>query len=341
MSLDALDQLRARAVRITALTAGVLLIGTLGYRLVSHGEARWLDCLYMVVITVSTIGYGEVIPLDHNPAGRVFTMFVALFGIGIITYVMSTVTQVAVDGDLQRRWRRRRMLKSIETLSGHYILAGWSITAAPILRELAATERTVVLVVPDAAAVRAEMGDETPALLLEGDPTDDALLKKAGIERSAGLFTVDEQDHTNIVTVMTARSLRVDLRIVAGVRERHNETKLRRAGASAVVSPINIGGLRMSSEMIRPTVVSFLDTMLRDREKGLRIEEVKIGASADRKAIGELGLDRYGQSVLLALRHGETWAFKPAASATVATGDALIFMTTPAEREALEKALGG
>lgn len=341
MSLDALDQLRARALRITALTVGVLLIGTLGYRVVSDGHSTWLDCLYMVVITVATIGYGEVVPLDNNPAGRIFTMFVALFGIGIITYVMSTVTQVAVDGDLQRRWRRRRMLKTIETLSGHYILAGWSITAPPILRELASTQRSVVLVVPNAEAVRAEMGEDTPDLLIEGDPTDDALLKKAGIERCGGLFTVDEQDHTNIVTVMTARSLRSDLRIVAGVRERHNEPKLRRAGASAVVSPISIGGLRMSSEMVRPTVVSFLDTMLRDREKGLRIEEVKIGAGANGKLIANLGLDRYGQSVLLALRHGESWTFKPAASATVATGDALIFMTTPSEREALQSALGG
>ena len=339
MSHDAYDQLRARAVRIAALAAGVLLIGTVGYRLISGGESSWIDCLYMVVITVSTIGYGEVIPLDHHPAGRVFTMFVALFGIGIITYVMSTVTQVAVDGDLQRRWRRRSMLKTIAGLSDHYILAGWSITAPPILRELAATNRSVVLIVPDAAAVKAEMGAEMPGLLLEGDPTDDALLKRAGIERAAGLFTVDDQDHTNIVTVMTARSLRPDLRIVAGVRERHNDPKLRRAGASAVVSPIMIGGLRMSSEMVRPTVVSFLDTMLRDREKGLRIEEVRIGASTAGRTIGSLDLDRQSQSVLLALKHGEAWTFKPAPDATLAAGDALVFMTTPADREALEKLL--
>lgn len=334
-ALDALDQMKQRAARIGALVAGVLVIGTIGYRLVSHGQSTWIDCLYMVVITVATIGYGEVVPLDHSPGGRIFTMLVALLGIGIITYVMSTVTQVAVDGDLQRRWRRRNMLKAIAELSEHYLVCGWGALAPQIIRELRQTGRAFVVVVADRERVLKEMGDEAPDFIIEGDPTDDDSLRKAGVERAAGVFAADDEDHTNIVLSMAVRGLNAGTRIVASVRDGRNASKVKKAGASSVVSPITIGALRMSSEMVRPSVVTFLDVMLRDKDRNLRIEDVPVGEKCGEKPISALALDRYENSVLLAARRGDSWVFKPKASHVLAKGDVLVFMTTPEERQRL------
>lgn len=337
---DVLDQLKQRAVRIVALVAGVLLFGTIGYRLVSHGQSSWLDCLYMVVITVSTIGYGEVVPLDHNPAGRVFTMFLAFFGIGIITYVLGTVTQAAVDGDLQRRWRKRRMQKAVQELGGHYLVCGWSALAPRIMAELRQTQRPFVAVVPDRSAVEREMGDQMPALLIEGDPTDDDILRRAGIERAAGVFAADANDHTNIVICMAARGLKADARIVAAVADAANAAKMRKAGAVSVVSPVSIGALRMSSEMVRPSVVTFLDVMLRDQDRNLRVEDVPVGGGGAGRTVAALALDRFGSSVLLAARRGDQWVFKPDPGHALAAGDVLVFMTNPQERTALADLLG-
>lgn len=337
---DSMDQVKMRALRVVALVLAVLVLGTVGYRVVSGGQASWVDCLYMVVITVSTIGYSEIIPMDNLPIGRVFTMVVALTGIGIIGYVMSLVTQLAVDGELQKRWRKRKMQTLIEKLGGHYILCGWSILVPQIVRELRQTGRVAVLVTADRGAVQDAMGGDAPELLIEGDPTADAVLERAGIARAAGVFAADQDDHTNIVICLAAHGLNASARIVAAVNNAGNADKLRKAGATAVVSPSGIGALRMSSEMIRPTTVSFLDVMLRDREKNLRIEDIAVGAKQDGRTIGDLKLARFANSVLLAARHGESWTYNPPVGHRLAAGDVLVVMTNPDERVALAEEVG-
>ncbi len=336
---DSIDQLKQRATRIIALVAGVLIVGTIGYRIVSHGNSSWVDCLYMVVITVATIGYGEIVPMDHSPGGRIFTMFIALFGIGIITYTMGTVTQIAVDGDLQRRWRRRKMQQKISEVSGHYLVCGWSALAPQIMRELRQTQRAFVAVVLHRDKVDEEMGDDTPHFLIEGDPTDDDVLRKAGIERAAGIFAADDEDNTNIVICMAVRGLNANARIVSTARDTRNISKMKKAGASSVVSPISIGALRMSSEMVRPGVVTFLDVMLRDKDRNLRVEDAPVGAAGAGKTISSLQLERFENSVLLAAKRGDAWIFKPKADYLLAPGDVLVFMTNPDERQKLCAAL--
>jgi voltage-gated potassium channel len=335
-AIDAWDQLKQRARRILALVAAVLAIGTIGYRLISHGESGWIDCLYMVVITVATIGYSEVIPLDHSPVGRVFTMFVALFGIGIITYVMSTITQVAVDGDLQRRWRRRIMQKAIEQLRDHYLVCGWGDLTPAVLAELRQTQRPAVLVVPDRSRLDRTADEDVALLVIEGEPADDDTLRKAGIERAAGVFAMADEDHTNIVICMAAHSLNPAARIVAAVRDPKNAPKVRKAGAGAAVSPTEIGALRITSEMVRPAVVSFLDSMLRDRKKNLRVENVRVGDRHGGRALREFNLDAFASSVLLAVSRAADWVFKPSPDHTLKAGDTLVFMTNPSDRQRLE-----
>ncbi len=331
-----------RRVRILAGAAlFVLACGTVGYRVLSVGATSWLDCLYMTVITVTTIGYGEVVDLSRNAAAiRVFSMVVAVSGIGIITYAIGSLTSFAVDGELQAILRRRRMQKTIRELRGHHILAGWSDVARSILHELVATGRPVVVVATDAAAARAALAGIEPAGIIEGDATADELLMEAGIAHAGGVFAATDDDRTNIIVCLSARRLNAGARIVAAVREPGNAVKMKRAGANATVSVVGIGGLRMASEMVRPAVVSFLDTMLRSTDPTLRVEEVPAGPAATGRPIGDLGIDAFASSLLLAVRCGDHWQFKPAASRIVSEGDVLVFMTTPSDHAGLSARLG-
>jgi len=328
-----------RAVKIAALSLAVLLVGTIGYRIVTGARASILDCLYMTVITVLTIGYGEIIDLAGNPAGRIFTMVIAFGGIAIITYALSTLTAFAAGGELRKAWEQRKMEKCIERWSGHFIIAGWSRVAAQIARELAATRRRFVLVDPVAGEHTRRIESDEPVPSVDGEPGEEEALRAAGIQHAAGLFAAADDDMVNILICMTARQMNPSLRIVAALAEPRNEAKMRKAGADAVVSAVAIGGLRMASEMIRPTVVSFLDTMLRARESRLRVEEISVPATFEGRTLAELNLGRSREWLLVALRCGADWVFNPADDTRLARDSKLIVMTTPEGREQLERHL--
>lgn len=328
-----------RVAVILALSIAVVMIGTVGYRAVTDGEASWLDSLYMTVITVLTIGYGEVIDLSANPAGRVFTMIIAFGGIAVVGYALSSVTAFAVGGELRCEWRRWKMQKAIQALSGHYIICGWSAVAEHIAEELRSTGRNYV-----AVATRADSPEATEQpdhhLRVEGDPCDEDVLRQAGIERAAGIFAVTENDPVNIVICMTARQQNARLRIVSLAADPKNEAKLRKAGADAVVNAVRIGGLRMASEMVRPTAVSFLDIMLRDREKGLRIEEARVGKKAAGRRVGDLAWSDWPELLLVAVRAGDEWKFNPPSDWKLQEGQSLIVMGRPDLRQRLQEVVG-
>lgn len=336
-------RLNHRVLVLGALTAAVLLGGTLGYRQISRGAAPWLDCLYMTVITVTTIGYGEILdPAVYGPAVRAFSMLIAVTGIGIITYAISSVTSFAVDGELRALWRRRTMQSHLNSLRDHYLIAGWGTPAPAIARELRRTGRELVAILPadalDAATAAAREGVET---IVTGDPSDDERLLEAGIERAIGVFAAADNDHLNIIVTLSARRLNPRLRIVAAARDEANAVKLRRAGADATVSLSAIGGLRMASEMVRPTVVNFLDTMLRQSDPPLRVEEVTVGAAAAGRSLGEVPAAVRRSSLVLAIRRGEEWQFNPRADTELRTGEIVVLMTTPEDLAAWRRELQG
>lgn len=334
---DVLLRINRKAAAIAAFFLFTLAAGTIGYRLIGGRAYGLIDCLYMTVITVTTIGFGEIIDLSNHPGGRLFTMGLAFFGAGLFTYVLSSITLAATDGDLRKQWRKRKMIKAIEELSGHYILCGWGSVSLPVYRELQSTGRPCVIVAERAGDVRQALGDETPPYLLEGDVTEDDLLRAAGIGRAVGLFAVAGEDPINIVICLTARQLAPKVRLVACVIDPRNSAKMTKAGADAVVSALQIGALRMASVMVRPTVVSFLDTMLRSQEQPLRIEEVTLGPGKEDRTVDALHLDRFEHSLLVALRQSGEWVFHPKGHHPVREGDVLIFMTTPDEREKLTR----
>jgi voltage-gated potassium channel len=181
-----------------------------------------------------------------------------------------------------------------------------------------------------------------PALV--GDPSKDETLLLAGIQRAAGLVAATDSDRENLVITLTARQLNPTIRIVTRAGEVEGEPRLRKVGADAVVSPTFIGGLRMASELIRPTVVTFLDTMLRSRDPNLRIDEIRIpeGSPAVGQPLNGIGLDKIPGALLLAERDADgTWRYNPPRSQEVTPGMTLIFLGSPGDARALCEQVGG
>ena len=323
-------------IGLAAFLVATLLVGTVGYRIVGKGQYSLLDCLYMTVITITTIGYGEIVDLSQNPAGRVFTMFIAFSGIGIATYLFSNVTALMVEGRLKEIFWRRKMEKEIGKLRKHYIICSAEDVGFYVTNELHITKRPYVIVDTDKTKIERALKTFPELLFIEGDATDSDVLLKAGIREAAGLFAVTGDDNQNLVISLTAKQLNPGLKAVARCNDLKNLEKIKKAGADAVVSPSFIGGLRIASEMIRPTAVSFLDVMLRDREKNLRIEEVPVPASFAEKPLRALNMEQFPSILLLAIKRKEDWIYNPPKDYTLKPGNVLIVMITPEERLRLE-----
>jgi voltage-gated potassium channel len=321
-----------KMVRLVMVLVFVLSVGTIGYWWIE----KWslFDSFYMTVITVATIGYGEVHTLSS--AGRVFTVVLVFMGIGAIAYGMSEMSRFILEGEMTGLIRKRNMEKRISKLTEHYILCGCDRTGRHVLEELVRTQRPCVVVEKDPNKLQKLLEEGIP--VVEGDADDDVVLRAAGIERARGLVAALPTDPDNLFVVFSARGLNPKLRIVAKVNDVHAREKFLRSGADSAISTNFIGGLRMASELIRPATVGFLDSMLRT-ESALRVEDVLVGAAFAGRTIGQLDPQIRGGVVLVALRHGEEQRFNPAAETVLRTGDTLVVIGNPDELGRLRSAL--
>ena len=313
----------------------VLLVGTTGYLIIGGAGTSFVDAFYMTFITITSIGYGEIIDMTGKPGARIFTMVIAFAGIAVITYSFSILTGYAVAGELNEVLRRRKMLKRIAELSGHYIVCGAGRVGLNVTDELENTGRAFVLVDVDPEQIRALTERYAQAMYVQGDGTEDVLLLQAGVRRAAGVFAVTGDDSRNLVITLSARQLNPNCRIVARCHDGNYFSKMERVGADAIVSPDLTGGMRIVSSMLRPSVVSFLDEMLRT-DGNLRVEEVTMAASLPPCKL-EVVAPPNPEYVVLAIKvGGKETRFNPAADTMVAPGDVVVAMTTPAGRQALE-----
>lgn len=267
-----------RIVRaLTALLAAIT-VGTFGFWVIEGGNVSFWDCLYMTIITLSTVGYGEVIPM--TAAGRAFASFLIVFGMGTLLYFASTIVAIWVDLDMARVRRRKKMEKIISQLTDHIIVCGAGTTGGYVVKELVATKTPFVMIERDEARIETLVSycrdNGVEPLYIVGDATDDKVLEQAGVARAKGLVAALRSDKDNIYIILGARHHNPKMRIVARAMEIDAPEKMVRAGASQVVSPNLIGGLRIASEMIRPEVVEFLDTMMRDMDQNTRFEQVTL-----------------------------------------------------------------
>jgi len=232
------------------------------------------------------------------------------------------------------------MEKMAAKASDHYIICGVGWAGLHIINELRETKRPHVIIDMDKSKVDKSLQALSDEIFIEGDATDNDVLLKAGIERATGLFAVTGDDNQNLVISLTAKQLNPAVRVVAQCNETKNIEKMKKAGAGSVVSPGYISGMRMASEMIRPTVVSFLDNMMHGEDESLRVEEIPVPASFTAKSLAALNLKDYPHTLLLAVKKGNDWVYNPSRTDYVIEPEnRLIIMTTPEERRNLEKAM--
>lgn len=333
----ALPRILTRFYFALAVLVAAIVLGTLGFRFGASPVPSWSDSLYMTLITISTVGYAEVVPLD-GIAERVFAGVLSIAGFGVITFLFTSLSMFFLESDLDYTLRRRRMEKQIRKLRGHYIVCGFGRVGSNVAGELRVTGRPFVVIDTDEARLTAQLAHTSDLLYLAGDASDDDVLLAADIEDAAGVFAVTGDDSRNLMITLTARQLNPRVRVVARCHDVKNIPKLRKAGADEIVSPDFTGGMRIASAMVRPHVVSFLDEMRRS-DLNLRVEEVSVPESGEPVSVGDLR--RAGDGfVVVAVRAAGQWVFNPPDDYLLEVGQVVVAMASPGGRAQLERALG-
>ncbi|MBI5204251.1 MAG: potassium channel protein [Nitrospirae bacterium] len=311
-----------RIILALFLLALVIEAGIFGYMWIEGWNIP--DSLYMTIITIASVGYMEVNPL--SPHGRIFTIFLIIFGMGVLLFGISTFTAFLVEGELSEILRRRKMEKSISGLKEHYIVCGIGTVGRHVIDELHKTGRPFVAIDANEDLCRglAEKG----MLFVKGDATSSSVLKSANAANAKGVFCSLHTDAENLLLILTAKGINPSLKIVSKAEEDESEDKMKRAGADGVVLPKYIGGLRMASAMIRPEAVTFLDKMLKGQDETYRVEDINVAADSvfGGKTLKASGLlDKKGVSVV-AVKKRERYVFNPDGNEMLEAGDVLILI---------------
>lgn len=276
--------LKKRLLFAMGLLVGLIVISVTGYRVLGGESVTFLQALYMAVITLAGVGYGEIVDTSHNPLLRIFNIGIVLFGVAITVYVFSVVAAFLVEVEVTNPFWRRRMQKRINELTDHFIVCGLGDTGRYAVAELqkTGTPYVVVDISEESFKKSRDLHAETlnEILYVIGDATEEDTLEKAGIDRARGLIAALPNDKDNLVITVVAHQRFPKMRIVARTADLKFADRMMRAGANSTVSPSRIGGLRMASEVIRPHVVGFLDMMLKEQGSTLRVEEIEVRASS-------------------------------------------------------------
>lgn len=316
--------------------------GALGYYLIGGGRWPLWDCLYMTVITVTTVGYGETLEgMDKVQYARGFTVLLLVFGTGSIVFFASMITAFVVEGDLKEALFEQKLKKRMKRMQEHVVVCGAGTTGQNVIGELLKTNVPVVAVDLLEHELK-DIADKYPKAeysYLVGDATDDDIIAQLNLGNARGLIAALASDKDNLYLTVSARQTNPNLRIVARAAELSHVEKIKRSGADAVVSPNFIGGMRLVSEMVRPAVVGFLDTMLRDKRAAYRIEEItikdgmKFGGTLRDADIRE----RYGMNVL-AIRNGSMeYIYNPGPEEKLTVGTTLVVLGSAEQVASLRK----
>jgi len=315
---------------------GVVIFGTAGYIIIE----RWnfVDAFYMTIITLTTVGYGEVHTLSK--AGRIFSIVLMLSGVGTMFYILGVSARVLLEGEVREILGRKRLNKKIEGLKNHYIICGYGRMGSIICKELLQNKAPFV-VIERSPEVVASM--DPNILSLQGDATQDTILKQAGIERARGLISVLSSDADNLFVVLSARGLNPKLRIVARTSEEEAEQKLLRAGADSVVSPYYIGGLRIAHSLLKPAVVDFIEFATKSGNLELQMEEIRVRDDSHiiNRTLDECGIRKEMGIIIVAIKRASgEMEFNPKSTSVIKKGDILVAMGETKQLKALEELIG-
>lgn len=309
----------------------LVMVGAVGYFVLGRGRWGFGDCIYMTIITISTVGFGELNDMRQVPGARVLTVGLILGGVGTLAYMQSNLTALLVEGAIGQVLRRNRMRKQIAALSGHIVVAGAGSTGKHVLEEFVVTRTPFVVIDRNQAHLDRISEDLTGGKMLYviGDATEDHVLIEAGTARARGVVAALTHDKDNLYVTLSARSLNPSARIISKSVEDEAAPKILKAGATAIVNPTLIGGRRMASELIRPEVNEFLDQMLRDKDKNLRLEEVVIGRGSSfvGMALKDTPIRRETRLLVVAVRSTDrTFTYNPDPEHVLTEGTTMIVM---------------
>lgn len=312
-----------RLIWAVSFVLGVMCIGTFGFAFLEHWSL--LDALYMTVITVGTVGFSEVHPLDAT--GRVFTIVLILAGVGSLAFAFGQFVEFLLEGHFTNMLEVRRMEKRLSEMSGHTIVAGLGRVGSVTARSLA--DEAAPFVVIDSSPDSIELAEEQGWVVVQGDATEEETLVKAGIERAGAVVTALSRDAENLFVTISARSLNPDAFIVARSEHQSTEAKLVMAGANRVITPNVIGGRRMASMVLHPTVNDYLDLVSRNQGVEFRLQEVELADDSCYcgQSLAEAGIrETTGAQVVAILYPDGSVDANPAAATVLATGQRLVVL---------------
>jgi voltage-gated potassium channel len=301
--------------------AALVAFGTIGYYFFENMPI--FDAFYMTIITISTVGFSEIVPLTK--VGRSITVVVIILGISVGTYTVGIIVQWLVGGELQKIFGRRKLQKQIADLRNHFIICGFGRIGHIICKELFEDSVKFVVIEKDAATIEDLIS--LKYLCLEMDATNEDALLAGGIMNAKGLVTAVNSDANNVFITLTAKGLRPDIFVLARASEERNEEKLLKAGATRVVSPYLIGARRMAHVLKRPTVVDFLDIATMGNHLGLIMEEAEVGQKSGfiGKNLIESRLRQEFGVIIVAIKKGSgQMVFNPAPTDKLEAGDVIV-----------------
>ncbi len=315
----------------------IAVIGILGYRFIE----KWtvLDSVYMTVITLFTVGFKEVNPLSS--AGKVFTIFIIVAGVGSAIYAAGKVVEIIIEGEMTGYRKRRNMDKKIREMKDHHIVCGFGRVGHQVAQ--AFEEWRVPFVVIDPKKESLDELDARGIPVLIGDATDDTVLTAAGIGSAKGLIACSDSDVANVYITLSARQLNPGLNIVARAGLKDTEKKLTMAGANKVISPYFISGVRMAAMATRPVATDFLDLVSHSGLVDFSLFQITIpsGSPLSRKSIAEADIRNASGALVLAIRKADgSFDLQPKGTSTIDTNDVLVILGTQEQFESLQKIVG-
>jgi voltage-gated potassium channel len=315
----------------------IVITGTLGYSLIEAWPL--LDSLYMTVITITTVGFGEVRELSGT--GKLFTIALIIGSVGIVAYLVTLVAGVVVEGEIRRIMGRRKLEKAINRLKDHYIICGYGRIGAYICQEFRDEGLPFVIIEREEKVIQGM--EEGGLVYIRGDATDEKTLIDAGVERAKGLITAVASDADNLYITLTARELNPDLYILSRATDENAQKKLLTAGANKVVSPYLIGAHRMAMALLRPAVVDFMEIAMHERSLELQLEEIRVH-TIDQLAsttLRDSGIRSDLDLIVVAVKKTSgQMIYNPSSETRIEPGDILITIGEKKNLEKLEQLVG-
>jgi voltage-gated potassium channel len=327
--MNQFEKQTSRTFRIAiALVFCVFTFGLVGFHFIEG--YNFIDSFYMTVLSVSTVGFEVVQPL--SPQGKLFVSFLIIFSLGSFTFVGSSIVRFFLDGEFIKKLKTSRVSKRIERLNDHVIICGYGRNGEQAALELTDHNHPFVII-ERRENVIARIQEDPNLLFIQGDATNEEVLRTAGIDHARALIATTPNDAVNMFVVLTARSMNPDLTIISRASEIGSDVKLRRAGATNVIMPERMGGQRMARLVTQPDVVEFMEYILLQRNRDVSIHEVhcSIMAPVNRgKTIGDLSLGKVTGTTIIGLKNGDgKYVFNPGSEYVLGTHDQLFVLGSP------------